>query len=110
MNPSDRITTILALSHIRSALDKDALKPGALRYLMNSVAAQNSSDQVEGREEYVLEAVLRRSGDEWFLQISGGIGDTYLSCIHRVDGKIPAEDVPGLDHLYRELRELRGNR
>lgn len=63
--------------------------------------------QPHGLDRYVLgcELWLRKSTDEWVLEISGLIGNTDFTARHAVSSTVKPEDVAGLDHLYENRAE-----
>lgn len=62
-------------------------------------AASAAHDAQDGR--HYLQAEVYQRGDEWVLEISGAINDTWMSVRHTEPLSTPVENVPGLPSLLR---------
>lgn len=72
-------------------------------------AARKNDQIVQDPDHYPLSALVwkRKSTNEWVLEITGTINDSYVTCRHTQPMSQTPDMVPGLDALYKKLENTR---
>lgn len=90
--------------HAFPGFEWSALEPEVQNRLRNDFrsafnAVSEAHDVLEGR--YHLSTVVYQREDEWVLETTGAINDTWMSVRHTEPLSTPVEDVPGLPSYQR---------
>ncbi len=77
----------------------------------SNLTCKSVQASAQGPDNFPLSARVwkRESTQEWVLEISGTINDTYLACRHTDPLSTPPQDVPGLPSSYLDRSEITDN-